>query len=653
MTSKNYLLLRHLVVTGQGRRVYDQKFHVGINILRGENESGKTTITEMIFFVLGGENIEWTDQAESCDYILAEFDISGTVLTLKREISKKPSTVSVAEGSLEEAEKQTAGWSVYGRVRSERKESFSQFLFQHLGFPATKSDDSNANVTMYQVLRLLYADQHTDSTSIFRRERLQFADRQDVRKSVGEMLLGIDDFKTHEMRQEIIRITKLFSEKKSRLDSITEAATKTDPNFSVNQYSEMIANTELQQAALERRLFELSQENEDANPRPEEDEKKVKILREKVNAANSEIQRHEETIQSLELNIADSEIFINALEADLTALSSANSTREIIGHINLIYCPLCLSSLSGDDPDHCPLCRTKSGGDVLAGGRIRYSQELKHQINESKALIEDRQSKLIEVRHQLATLTRSRNRDLADLKALVEPTTRVDPRASELLKQYGYLSRLIEDLGRLEGVQKEVESLQKEVSNLRDRLATLEDALKHRQEDLDRRREYCQNRIGDLTVKIIHQDVVDHNDDSLRDATGLVFSFERDFLSVRHGRLSASTQAFLKNSFYLALLKFSVEDDDSRLPKFFILDNIEDKGMVPARFRKFHHMLVDYSKEVETPHQVIITTSYIDKELDGSEFCVGPSYDRPPYTLDLGGTWRRAAEEVTDSRRGQ
>jgi hypothetical protein len=56
-----------------------------------------------------------------------------------------------------------------------------------------------------------------------------------------------------------------------------------------------------------------------------------------------------------------------------------------------------------------------------------------------------------------------------------------------------------------------------------------------------------------------------------------VFSFEKDFLSVRHGRLSASTQAFLKNSFYLGLLKFAVEDQQCRLPRFFILDNIEDK----------------------------------------------------------------------------
>ncbi|WP_152609853.1 hypothetical protein [Geobacter sp. OR-1] len=137
----------------------------------------------------------------------------------------------------------------------------------------------------------------------------------------------------------------------------------------------------------------------------------------------------------------------------------------------------------------------------------------------------------------------------------------------------------------------------------------------------------------------MHEDIIDTNNETLSDANGLIFSFEKDFLSVRHGRLSASTQVFLKNSFYLGLLKFSIEDDQCRLPRFFILDNIEDKGMVPERFRKFHNLLIQYSEQVSIPHQVILTTSYIDPALNDSEFCVGPSYDQPPYTLDLKGEW--------------
>ena len=149
-----------------------------------------------------------------------------------------------------------------------------------------------------------------------------------------------------------------------------------------------------------------------------------------------------------------------------------------------------------------------------------------------------------------------------------------------------------------------------------------------------------------MTIDILHEDIIDNQNDTLSDATGLVFSFERDFLSVRHGRLSASTQAFLKNSFYLGLLKFAVEDVQCRLPRFFILDNIEDKGMVPERFRKFHHLLIQYSEATAIPHQVILTTSYISEDLDNSQYCVGPSYDQPPFTLDLKGEWQEYGNDI-------
>ena len=146
---------------------------------------------------------------------------------------------------------------------------------------------------------------------------------------------------------------------------------------------------------------------------------------------------------------------------------------------------------------------------------------------------------------------------------------------------------------------------------------------------------FSDHTIGDLTINILHEDIVDSNNITLSDATGLIFSFEKDFISVRHGRLSASTQAFLKNSFYLALLQFAVADAKCFLPRFFILDNIEDKGMVPERFRKFHHLLIQYSETVATTHQVILTTSYIDEELENSKYCIGSSYDRPPFTLNM------------------
>ena len=639
MTDSPFMLLKQLVISAHGRMVYDETFHTGINIIRGKNSSGKSTISDMIFYVLGGENVEWTDEAALCDWVYAEFNVSGLTLSLRREIASPPPSIAMCEGPLSETMKSPSGWSVYGRLRSSSKESFSQFMFDHLGLPQTTSEDSQANVTMYQVLRLIYADQNTDSTSIFRKERQPFADRQDIRRSVGEMLLGIDDLQSHGLRQEYIQVAKLLAQKKSRFDSLLEAAEKTDPNFRLSQYADLGKQTQQQQQALENEIERVSAETDRAGKRSDEERAKISELESQLINQNETMERFRKSIESLSLNAADSEMFIASLESNLNDLKAANNTRDLIGNVTLAYCPICLATLAQTDVDQCPLCKASTIGDAVTGGRLRYEQELKHQISESKQINERRRKMLVDQENALKVAMRVRDRMLDELRALVIPTVHLDVKVTQLLKEHGYLTRKIEDLMRLESLQAEVYSLEKEVQEINSSLESIERRLKRRQAAQETRRNYCQQRIGELTIGILHEDVIDNNNDTLSDATGLVFSFEKDFLSVRHGRLSASTQAFLKNSFYLGLLKFAVEDEQCRLPKFFILDNIEDKGMVPERFRKFHHLLIQYSQTVTVPHQVILTTSYIDEDLDKSEYCVGPSYDQPPFTLDIKGEW--------------
>jgi len=640
MMSRPFMLLKRLVVYGNGRAVYDQIFHSGVNIIRGKNSSGKSTITDMIFYILGGENLEWTDEAASCDLVQAEFDMCGLILSLRREItSDTPPAIAVCEGPLSETTKSLTGWSYYGRQRSSSKESFSQFLFDHLGLPQTKSIDSHANVTMYQVLRLVYGDQNTDSTSIFRNERQPFADRQDIRRSVGEMLLGIDDLKGHELRLEQIQVAKELSYKKSRFDSLLEAAEKTDPNFRLSSYVDLVEQAQRQQLRLEKAIEEVSNQTSQAAERSKEDQIKIHELEEQLLRQNMVVEELRESIESLSINVADSEVFITSLESNLKDLMAANSTRNLIGNVTLAYCPICLADLSQQSEEHCPLCKASISGDAITGGRLRYEQELKHQINESKQILVSRKQLLFEQEISLKSENRNRNKTLTELRMMVSPTVHLDTKVTQFLKEFGYLTRKIEDLVRLESLQAEVDSLEKEVQKVKSRLEDIEHQLKRRQAEQEDRRNFCQQRIGSLTIDILHEDVVDNQNDTLNNADGLIYSFEKDFISVRHGRLSASTQAFLKNSFYLGLLKFAVEDKQCRLPRFFILDNIEDKGMVPERFRKFHQLLIQYSEQIAVPHQVILTTSYIDAELDNSLYCVGPSYDQPPFTLDLKGEW--------------
>jgi DNA repair exonuclease SbcCD ATPase subunit len=51
----SFLALKRLRITKDASAVFDESFHRGVNIIRGENSSGKSTISDFIFYGLGGE----------------------------------------------------------------------------------------------------------------------------------------------------------------------------------------------------------------------------------------------------------------------------------------------------------------------------------------------------------------------------------------------------------------------------------------------------------------------------------------------------------------------------------------------------------------------------------------------------------------------
>ena len=54
----SFLRLNQLIITKDGKEVYNEKFHNRINIIRGHNSSGKSTISNFIFYVLVFENFD-------------------------------------------------------------------------------------------------------------------------------------------------------------------------------------------------------------------------------------------------------------------------------------------------------------------------------------------------------------------------------------------------------------------------------------------------------------------------------------------------------------------------------------------------------------------------------------------------------------------
>lgn len=182
------LFLRRLIVTSNGSSVYDEKFHTGLNIIRGINGTGKTTIADFIFYGLGGENINWKDEALLCDYVFCEIFVSGVIWTTRRIVEPEGKVGSdIFEGSYETAISSPNKWKHYPMARREAgKNSYSQLLFSQLGIPEVKEEQDN--LTIHKILRALYIDQASPM------QFLMYADTWDtaiIRAMIGDVLFGV------------------------------------------------------------------------------------------------------------------------------------------------------------------------------------------------------------------------------------------------------------------------------------------------------------------------------------------------------------------------------------------------------------------------------------------------------------------------------
>jgi len=180
------LFVSRLVIEANGRPVYDEGFHQGLNIIRGENSSGKSTILNFIFYGLGADLSEWSEAARRCSRVVIEAELSGKPVTLSREVSETTGqAMEIFGGPYDLAQRAPrAEWSRYPYRRSESRESFSQAIFRLLGLPEVRNELSG-NVTVHQILRLLYADQLSPIDELFRAERF---DSALLRDTVGRLL---------------------------------------------------------------------------------------------------------------------------------------------------------------------------------------------------------------------------------------------------------------------------------------------------------------------------------------------------------------------------------------------------------------------------------------------------------------------------------
>lgn len=612
--------------------MYDQPFHKGINVIRGEHSVGKSTLLDLIFYALGGElkDREWKEPIEKYNKVIAEVSIDDAPLTLVRVIdttNKKP-YIDIFDGSYEESTRTEGGWLHLGPTRSENKMSFSEFFFEALGWGQSITSDSN-NLTMHQVLRFLYLSQSSDSTKIFRSEVESRYDSVSTRQAIGDFVLGLDDLSLYESRQKKWKLTRNIDSIESDVKSYKRIL-EIDELTSLKDYDDaiMIKQKELEICVIEKnRKLSTS-----STSLPDGFTDSITAISQDIAELTSNITHLKEKRLYIKSEITDCMLFEKSLDFRLKSLHESKNTFISLGEMSFTYCPSCFSSIKEVETAECKcsLCKNDLPEHSLEEKYTETLSELKYQQRQNQKTINKLNVSLEQVNKFLASSTSNLRDKESKLRSISSSTNEREIVIEEYSKKISKLeSELDEKISDKETYSK-IDSLLKEKKIKEEELITINRKIEENEKNSEERRFRVLQSISETAKLLLESDL--GNEHNFREASSLSdeINFGKDEWSVG-GRVtfSDSSNVVKKSSLQISMLKHAIADDESRLPNFMILD-FECGDLNASRSHRLQKNLMG-ALDQKNNYQVIITSSKVCTELNNDNFGVGPYYGTNEY----------------------
>lgn len=641
---QNNLFLRRLrIITSAGKVAYDEYFHEGVNIIRGQNSSGKSTIIRFIFYALGGCYSEFVPEALKCRAVFAEVLINGdTVLTLCRKIEVKDGKANprtpmyIYIGDMEESFEHgnRNKWKMYGYKSTSETRSFSNILFKEMGLPEFKA---GSNITMHQILRLIYLDQESPLASLF------FFDLFDdplTRETVAELLMGLYDEDLSAAKLDKIETEKKTAETKREI-KITGSFFSDPKTKSTKFIRELIDRITKEISEITSQIIKLRMGQTNALVSKNKFKLEYERLLDKITRLRNEEASLKEDVQRLEAEIQDSVYFIEILNKKHEDIARSIETREYFDSLPLEYCPECLTRISDDVPKgHCRLCKSPIDNSRGINQARRIKLEIDFQIRESQRLLQDNKNTLQEKKSALTIKRRELNTAQKFYNNAVRNVRSTQDEAiDKSIQDKGFKEgEVLQYHTMLENAEK-YEQLEKDLAELESHNKELDRFIGAKENVIRKQRLIVNKRISENGVYLLNHDEERQNE--FKNAKDFVVDYKQNlaYISDHNIKLSASSSFYLKLSARFALFFSSLQVDSMKYPRLMFTDNMEDKGIEEDRAKNFQLLVVKRLKELaeaKEPHpsyQLIFATSYIAKELDTPEYTVGEYYTKDNKSL--------------------
>lgn len=627
------IIVGQLVVFKDGRVVLETVFHKGLNIISGHNSSGKTTTLDFLAHTMGAEDIPWKKEALLCDYSMVELHLNGVPVTLRRDVGEaqmKP--LYIFWGPLAAARVAAVNdWEVYPFRRSSNKLSFTQSLLMALGLPEAQGDGAS-NLTMHQFLRVMYADQPSLHSPIFRRDSF---DSALTRATVGDYLLGVYDDKLYSAQLQRRELERALSAAEAELKSIFVVLAKSRQDVNPDFYWQQIYVAEARRGEIHAELTRLREQRS-----VEKDKKRSNdeaIPRVELDSAKRQLNKVLDEIARADADIEDSKQFISEIQERLRRLEQSEATRGYLGRVAFSFCPCCLSpiTLSSPDGSACTLCKEPLGAPSGESQILRMRNELLVQLRESSSLIQSKAAAVEAARLGLPALKQKMRRlEQRYIEATQSWSSEFEDAIAKLNREAGALDQELKTLYENQRLFSVIRSLQDRRDELQQNIIQLDttiETLIHAQEIRKRK---VALEISEATSRLLKLDL--YRQEEFKSAEVARFSFEENQISVDGStRFSESSTVVLRHLFHLALLSASTNIQEMRFPRFLMLDGIEDGGIELPRAYRLQEIIAAECESYAVDFQVIMATSQISPLLDSDRYVVGRRYSEDRRALDF------------------
>lgn len=635
MMQDSLFLQRLRIVTLENKIAYDEQFHKGVNIIRGQNSSGKSTIIRFIFFALGGAYCEFVPEALKCRYVMAEVCINeNTVITLKRYLdvnaeqrANSKSPMYIYYGTLEESlkDKKKDVWQKFGYNVSSERRSFSNILFEMLGLPEVKSD---SNITMHQILRLVYLDQESPTDSLFYFERF---DKELTRETIAEVLLGVYDEDLYNAKLDLLSVQGELKETKGTIKIANDFFANPETKSSTAIQSYLLSLTD-EITHITEEITKLRSSKIKAKVKNREYEN----LQLEVSALRKRQLDLENDIKNLEMEILDSQFFVATLSKKIEALDSSIATRDYLDKLPLEYCPECLSKLDTNVPEgHCRLCKSPIDNTQGKAQALRIKLEIEFQIRESEQLLaqnkELKSKKELELKSVKTSLRTTQSQ--LDL-ALKNVRTTTDEQLDQLIQTKGFKEGEILQYKTLLETALQYESLLEHHDKLLHKESVLSRFIGARTEQMKRKRQETDKIVSETGIYLLKHDEL--RQDEFQNVDDFTIDYKQNiaYISNRYIKLSASSGFYLKMAARFAIFLASLKKSEMRYPRLLFSDNMEDKGMEENRAKNFQRTIIKYLQEIGNDnYQLIYATSMCADEYDNERYTIGEKYSENNKSL--------------------